>query len=213
MPRQKQSEHDISSPVATPLPHVPERWPELEKWEKATYDGIKGFPPEWVPSPFQRKFYSARSLLLITVEQNKATYAEIRSRFDDLVEKKHHAIVLAIMKDTKPYDDSLHFLVDLYEKVRLGPIDGLKLLAGDAAVAGMRVRTGYTKRSDFRDRPRVQQIGKDKWAVTPNLTIKDIINSPELEPFRYTKKTLREWLSKIDPRQSTNKRGRPRSRK
>jgi len=35
---------------------IPTWLPELEKWEKAEYDGIKGSPPEWVPQPYKKKW-------------------------------------------------------------------------------------------------------------------------------------------------------------
>lgn len=203
----------VPTPASPALSNAPPWLPELERWEQAPYDGIKGSPPEWVPPPFRKKFYSARGDLFNVIDQNTARYPEIRSRFDDLVKNKYYAFALAMMKDKRLYDESLFFLVDLYKKVQLGEVEGLRQLAGDAAVAGARSQTGYTKRNDFRDKPRVQQIGRDKWAASPHATIKDIISSTELEPYQYTEKTLRKWLSEIDPRPSTEKRGRPPSRK
>lgn len=122
--------------------NIPDWLPELEKWEHVEYDGIKGFPPEWVPQPHKKRFHTARSALFFTVKENKASYSEIRSRFDDLVANKNHRIVLAIMRDHKDYDEYLFFLVDLFKAVLLGSEKGLGLLAGPDAVRGRKVLDG-----------------------------------------------------------------------
>lgn len=186
--------------------------PELEKWEHAEYDGIKGSPPDWVPAPDRRRFCTHRYLLFNAVEQRKASYPEIKSRFDTLVADKRYKVKLAVLKDEKPYDDSLHDLVKLYKAISLKEIEGLRSLAGDDAVAGFRSRTAFMSRDEYHDRPDVQNIGKEEWKKNPRATIAEIIRSPKLGAYRikYTgRHTLRDWLSPIDPRPAKAKRGRP----
>ena len=221
MPRKKQpSATHRSKPAQRPAKQqavrIPAWLPELEKWEQAKYDGVKGFPPPWVPDPHRKRFNQARSILFFFIEEKKATYAEIRSRFDFLAQNKYGAIALAPIKDTKPYDDALYQLVELYKACSLDPIEGLLLLAGETAVAGFRVRTGYKKREEFLDRPEVQQLAGEHWANHPDATITDIIKSPALASYRRRykgKHTLRTWLNAVDPRPPEAKRGRPKNRK
>lgn len=146
-----------------PSSKPPDWLPELEKWENADYDGIKGFPPPWVPEPFRDKFSTQRLLLLLDVQGNKATYAEINSRFTDLVEKKHHAIVLALLKDKKPYDDSLHYLVDFYKAVKLGKTEGLRKLAGEKSAKGEKFSSGGTSKrgKEYEPKLSIRRICKE----------------------------------------------------
>jgi hypothetical protein len=51
----------------------------FEQWEKAAYDGIKGFPPKWIQRPFLNSFFTARGILFDFVETRKATYKEYES--------------------------------------------------------------------------------------------------------------------------------------
>ena len=194
---------------------IPAWVPELKRWEEAKYDGIKGFPPEWVPEPHRKQFGSARGRLFFLVGEEKATYAEIQSRFDYLFQNKYGAMVLALAKDTKSYDDDLHRLVKLYQAIQLGPIEGLRRLAGDVAVAGFRVRTGHTRRKAARDKPEIQRIGKKYWRAHLKATVKDIQNCEEFKAYMedkksYADRTIQNWLREIDPRPLSSKRG-PRS--
>ena len=190
-------------------PAIPPWVQELEKWEQSEYDGLKGFPPEWVPTPHKKQFVSKRGVLFHLIVEQKATYAEIRARFAYLLNEKYASHVLALSKDTKPYDDVLTTLVHIYKAVRLGVKEGLLQLAGETAVTGYQVRTAHLKRTARAAKAMVQQIGKEKWAANPRLTIKDIISSPELNPFTVTDKTKREWLSEVDSRPASSKQGRP----
>lgn len=191
--------------------------PELEKWEQAEYDGLKGWPPEWVPEPQREQFRLNRTCLFFLVEEKKATYTEIRSRFDYLAQNKYGAIVLALLRDAKPYDDDLRRLVTLYQASSLEPEEGLRRLAGEASVAGFRARTGYQKRKAALHKPEVQKIGKAYWDSSPKATVKDILNSREFHSYMkgkkpYADRTIQNWLREIDPRPLSSKRG-PRSRK
>ena len=121
-------------------------------WEHSEYDGIKGFPPEWVPEPKMKEFYLERGCLFFEVEQEKVTYDEIKSRFDWMMNEKERAmrmdieaerknkdaaIRLALFKDERTeYDDSLSILVGLFKDVSHGEIEGLRRLGGDIAVMG-----------------------------------------------------------------------------
>ena len=62
------------------------------------------------------------------------------------------------------------------------------------------------------DRLEVQKIGKALWAANGDLTQTDILTSAELLPYlkKYDDaKTVRGWLSKVDPRPPEKRRGRP----
>ena len=202
---------DIAKPKVMSLRKPPAWLPELEKWERTAYDGIKGCPPPWIPAPHMKRLSAARALLFHLVRGQKVRYAEIRTRFDYLNKEKYGAIVLALMKDTKTYDDALGTLLTVYKSAQLDPAEGLRQLAGEIAEVGYRAATGYKNRVDVADRARVQQLGKDYWATNPMATIKEIMNIPRVRSMGYADKTKREWLSKVDPRPSDHKRGRPRS--
>ena len=112
--------------------------PELEKWENAEYDGIKGSPPKWVPEPFRNKFLSARNTLFRLTMENNDEYHEVKSRFDKLMAQKYYRIVQALMKEEylSVYDESLFTLADLYKIFSLDPKEGLNKLAGEDAARG-----------------------------------------------------------------------------
>ena len=87
---------------------------------------------------------------------------------------------------------SKHLWRFLRKAVQLGEEEGLRLLAGDVAVKGYHAKVAVRKRPDFVDKPSVQQIGKEEWALNPTATFKEIINSPGLKPFvdKYSDRTL-----------------------
>ena len=211
MRKPKPPVRNIAKPQAMSLLKLPAWLPELEKWEHAAYDGIKGCPPPWIPAPHMKQLCTARWLLFHLVRDQKESYTEIRARFDFLNKEKYGAIVLALMKDTKTYDDALNTLLRIYKAAQLGPVEGLRQLAGETAVVGYRAANGYRNRADVAVRACVQQLGKDYWATNPMATIKEIMNIPRVRSMGYADKTKREWLSKVDPRPSDHKRGRPRS--
>jgi hypothetical protein len=189
---------------------IPPWLPELEKWEQAKYDGIKGRPPRWVPEPFKKKFYAARSMLCLMIYEKNEEWQEIKSRFDKSVESNRYRIVLGLMKDRKDYDEELFFLVDLYVATLLGPEKGLAQLAGDDAVSGLRSRQGYIKRDDHQDKLDCQNIAKKLWTLNPELTIASIVLTQELGSYARKYKgrhTLQDWLGEIDPRPPEKKRG------
>lgn len=103
-------------------------------WEHSEYDGIKGFPPEWVPEPKMKEFCLVRGCLFFEVEQEKVSYDEIKSGFDLMLNDKDAAMKMALFKGARTeYDDSLSFLVGLFKAVSLGKIKGLRELAGSMA--------------------------------------------------------------------------------
>lgn len=215
MPQRKTTVRNRTNPPAMLSPEVPAWLPELKQWEQAEYDGVKGSPLEWIPEPHVKQFRSARRRLFFLVEEKKATYTEIRSRLDFLIQNKHGAIIQWLIKDTKPYDADLSFLVKLYRVNQLGPVEGLRMLAGDVAVAGFRVRTGHAKRKAARDKPEIQRIGKKYWKAHLEATVKDIQNCEEFKAYMkdkktYADRTIANWLREVDPRPLSAKRG-PRS--
>jgi hypothetical protein len=215
MPQRKITARDRTNPPAMLSPEVPAWLPERKQWQQAEYDGVKGTPPEWVPEPHIKQFHSARGHLFFLVEEKKATYTEIRSRFDFLIQNKYGAFALALTKDTKPYDEYLSILVELYRVSQLGPVEGLRVLGGDIAVAGFLVRTGPAKRKAARDKPEIQRIGKKYWKAHLKATVKEIQNCEEFKAYMkdkkpYADRTIANWLREVDPRPLSAKRG-PRS--
>jgi len=167
MPKLKTPARGIAKPAAVTLPKIPAWLPELEQWERAPYDGIKGCPPAWVPEPHRKQFGLARRCLFFLVEEKKVSYAEIRSRFDYLIKEKYGAIALAIMKDPRHYDDHLQTLLTIYKANQLDEEEGLRQLAGETAVVGYRALTGYRKRADVVDRAQVQRWGRPTGPLIP----------------------------------------------
>lgn len=126
--------------------NIPTWLPELEKWKQLKYDGIMGLPPQWIPEPSKKKFNTARSIVFFGVEQEEYNLDEIKQRFDKLVNDKNYRLLLALMKDHKPYDEDLFYLVELYDATLLGEIEGLRILGGDNAVMGSSYRKEQSNR-------------------------------------------------------------------
>lgn len=181
-------------------------------WEYEPYDGIKGFPPEWVPEPRMREFCVDRGCLFFEVEQGKATYLEIKSRFDWMKDDKDTSVrMLLFPGERKDYDECLSFLVWLFKAVSLDEEKGLALLAGDVAVSGLHSRQGYKKRDDYQDKRECQDIAKRLWQSKPESTIAALMRSTELAAYarKYNgRHTLRDWLKEIDHRTPEMKRSR-----
>lgn len=121
--------------------------PNLKEWEQTVYDGIKGFPPKWIPKPNRDRFNLERFLIFTGVEQGQYDYSEIKQRFDMLVSDKNYGLVFALNGDNKSYDSQLFYLVKLYEATLLGKIEGLRILAGDEAVMGASYSKEQSKRA------------------------------------------------------------------
>lgn len=78
--------------------------------------------------------------------------------------------------------------------------------------AGYKSRIGYKRRDDWQDKQDCQAIAKKLWEENPDMTIADLIRSPQLSSYvkKYKdKKTIRNWLSKVDARSKEKKTGRP----
>jgi hypothetical protein len=57
----------------------------------------------------------------------------------------------------------------------------------------------------------VQALAKAIWKSTPKMTIEDMLMQPgiiEIESIYSDRKTVRRWLSEVDPRDPSTKRGR-----
>jgi hypothetical protein len=166
---------------------------DLEKWEQSTYDGIKGLPPYWenIPEPNKKKFYTARFQIFNAVNDKVADYQEIKSRFDALVANNRHGIVLALMKDTKYYDNALSVLVELFKAVSLSEIECLRLLGGDLAGMGKR-KSISTSRNASKPRPKKNDNGE-----TLDNVIKTLKRSyPDEKPsaiWVHLKTAIKEW--------------------
>ena len=180
--------------------NIPTWLPAFEKWEQSDYDGIKGFPPEWVPLPHKKKFYSARFQIFNEVNDKAADYQEIKSRFDELVANNRHAIVLALMSDTKCYDNALSVLVELFKAVSHGEIEGLRLLGGDIAALGAKSKNGYKTRADQVDKADFQKLAmpllkKNNYVI--ELTLRESLLTAYVN--KWSKNALRRWLREIRP--------------
>ena len=71
-----------------------------------------------------------------------------------------------------------------------------------------------TPRQSQHDKALVQVAAKTLWSTNPNLTIKDIIHHEGVQRHANGRlyspdKTLRRWISEVDPRPPEKKRGRP----
>lgn len=122
---------------------TPPRWLEkLVQWEQANYDGIKGEFPYPLPKYLDDKFRSTQLFLFHLVTEGELTYAEIKSRFDLMTSDKYARLAVALSDDRQPYDDGLFFLADLYTIVSLDEAERSKLLEGEDAVSGKKVRQG-----------------------------------------------------------------------
>lgn len=78
--------------------------------------------------------------------------------------------------------------------------------------AGHKSRIGHKSRDDWQDKLDCQAIAKNLWAENPNMTIADLLRSPQLNSYvkKYKdKKTIRNWLNKVDTRPKEKKTGRP----
>lgn len=78
--------------------------------------------------------------------------------------------------------------------------------------AGHKSRIGYKRRDDWQDKQDCQAIAKKLWEENPDMTIADLLRAPQLNSYarKYKdKKTVRNWLSKVDPRSKEKKTGRP----
>jgi len=179
--------------------NIPTWLPAFEKWEQSDYDGIKGFPPEWVPLPHKKKFYSARFQIFNEVNDKAADYQEIKSRFDALVANNRHAIVLALMSDAKYYDNALSVLVELFKAVSLGEIEGLRALGGDMAAQGAKSKNGYKTRADQVDKADFQKLAMPLLEKNSNI-IDKTLNEKDLAPYvRKWPRGVRGWLIEIRP--------------
>lgn len=180
--------------------NIPEWLPELEKWEKSKYDGIKGIPPQWIPQPHQTKFVCASHELFFAVNDKRDDYQEIKSRFDELVANNKYAIALALLGDSKDYDKSLSFLVELFKAVSIGEIEGLRLLGGDIAVIGAKSKNGHKTRADQVDKADFQKLAKPLFEKN-NHIIDQTLREPQLAPYvkKRSANALRGWLREIRP--------------
>ncbi len=72
---------------------------------------------------------------------------------------------------------------------------------------------GGSHNKDYKSKEKCRDIASRLWSENPNLTIKEIIFHDEIQNVRpdktYTEKTLRGWINDLDPRPSSQKRGRP----
>jgi hypothetical protein len=147
-------------------------------WERHEYDGIMGFPPEWVSEPRMKEFCLERGCLFFEVEQEKVTYDELKSRFDWMLIDMDAAMSLVLFKDARTeYDDSLSLLLWLFKAVSLGEIEGLRLLSGNLAVMGKR-KSISTSVNARKPRPKKNFEGE----TLDYLIAKLKLNNPNLKP-------------------------------
>ena len=186
------------------------------------YDGVLGPPPPWFPNGEKRAFLTARNRLLDKggFDKGGCDPQEVRRLIAQVIAEektatRHPKVAINHYAFMVPPVDrqNLYTLASLWAAYKLGPVRGLKKLAGDDAAIGYRSRTGYQRRKASAVKLQVQVIGKREWAKNPTQTIKAIIALPEVMRLQHTDKTKREWLSPLDPRSPDKKQGRPRQRK
>jgi hypothetical protein len=208
-PAKDQADQDLDSLMVDMTPTIEGRYKELHSRSESRYDGVLGTLPDLWPQHFHIEFEDARNQLL-----NKLSHREI------LTYLTAYALYFKPDYDGRPrfpiqytkLIGTLHY----YKKARSrGEIKGLEWLAGKDAAAGFRSRNAHKNREKSPDEQDVQAIAKDIWRENPDATIAGIIRSPALAPYRKIykdKKTLRSWLSSIDPRPPEQKRGRPKKK-
>lgn len=185
-------------------------------WEYSKYDGIMGFPPEWVPEPRMKEFCLERGCLFFEVEQGKVTYDEIKLRFDWMMNEKERAMRMDIESERKNkdaamrlalfeaerknYDSSLSFLVGLFKDVSHGETEGLRRLGGDIAVIGAKSKNGYKIRADQIDKADFQQLAQPLLEKN-NYVIDRTLNEKDLSPYvkKWSLNAVRGWLREIRP--------------
>lgn len=206
----------------------PDWLPELELWENAKYDGIKGSPPEWVPKYHKDIFHKIQIGCFFDVCKDRISYKELKKSFDDCIKTDNAFLKMGLLKARggvlKIDVDDLQQLVDIYRAVRLGPVKGLHLLAGDDAVSGYvlkKKRMVGTKKSNARfDNARTfsQSVAKNNWEEDGAQKIGEVAIfiheqiSRDLDAFGLKKApataTIKQWIEKIAPT-SARKPGRP----
>jgi hypothetical protein len=181
----------------------------LRARSNAGYDGVLGTLPATWPTHFHIEFEAARDQLLRSL-----------SHADILIYMGEYGKYLEHPEDARTrfptgYTRLIGTLHYYQNAMSQGESEGLRRLAGDNAVAGLKSRNGYKKRESYQDKPHVQSIAKGLWGEKPTATIVEIIKSSELSPYRkaWKLKTLRTWLTPIDPRPAEKKRGRPKKGK
>jgi hypothetical protein len=186
------------------------------------YDGVLGPPPPWFPKHAERAFLSARRRLLNEggLDGRGHDPEEIRRLISQAIEEEKSALAhreIAINYNTfmvPPRDrEAIYTLAHLWAAFKLGPVRGLKKMAGEDAAIGYRSRTAHQRRKTSTSKRAVQKIGHCKWKANRTLTIKAILGLPEVRRLPGADRTKREWLSAIDPRPRHKKQGRPRKQK
>ena len=179
-------------PIRTEQPGVPSWVEDLQAWERAPYNGIKGRLPSWVPASLQAKFHRAQFALFSATEQGTATYAALKSDFNALVKTKYPKIVLALLKDERPLDVPLLILVDFYKAVPLGEERALAKLTDPAFAALVIKGKKYGRQqSKIAKKPRA-------WVGDLGQTISDIIGRLAQNKVATAKELWPHFFSELD---------------
>ena len=107
------------------------------------YEGIAGSLLNWVPEPFRNEFVRRRSNLL-----SEYSLDELRDYLKAYTDARFNSVgsCRTGFRTASYYpidiEDDLDFLCHLRHCVKLGVIEGLKLLAGTAAVTGQKIING-----------------------------------------------------------------------
>ena len=102
---------------------------ELKAWEAENYDGIKGALPTWVPNVFRRSFYLHRYTVFIKVVNGECTYERVQELLR-IYENTRERIEYEMGHDNScdSVDEALTKLANLYRAVKVGEIEGLRML-------------------------------------------------------------------------------------
>ena len=109
-----------------------------------------------------------------------------------------------------PPETQQYLLNLLYDSTEFKKLYEIVML--NFAATGAQSHRGHKKREDYQDKADCQKIAKALWEKDQNITIAALERSPELKPYKnkYSDpKTIRKWLSEIDPRPKQKRIGRP----
>jgi hypothetical protein len=163
------------------------------------YDGIVGSLYASWPLCHHTEFENARNWILRRISHADAL--RFLHDYGEIFEEGYNGravIPVAYMKAV----GTLH---GYFTAMELDEEEGLRMVADDNAVIGLRARRGHKKRKPNPDKAVIKEIGAKYWADHPNAVPKDILSSREFETYnkdkkQYASRTYLSWLQEVDPR-------------
>jgi hypothetical protein len=175
---------------------------ELQKRSQQEYDGILGSLYTSWPEHFRNQFEATREQLLKKCSHAKAL--EYLKLYPCYFAPEYDGRLL-MPSAVQGLVGTLYYY---YDAMQVGEDEGLRKLAGNDAVAGLRSREGSQMRNSL-DKKEVRKIAQEYWLRKPHATIAEIVAASRLAEYRKTYKgrhTLRDWIKDLAP---DHRRGRP----